>query len=120
MFSVPNTLNSSDLFLCDTLDSRDTRPLGPSVDQDSARTALTFSTSILGPNQIKVLAQYSEKAGLGIRVDGVATLVNSEADRSHCVRDPSQEFKTVFLNDIPDWELQGDHNINPSGKETAH
>jgi hypothetical protein len=94
LVAVRKTLNGSDLFFRDVFGSRDARPLGPSIDQDGAGATLALSTTVLGSGQIKILAQYSQKTNLRIRLDRAGTSVDSKLNRSHAIppnREPLQK-----------------------------
>jgi hypothetical protein len=86
LFVVRKAFNAGDLFFGNGPNPGDAGSLRSSVDQDSARSALTFSASVFRPSQIEVFPQYREKAGLRICVDRVGTSVESKLNRSH--RDP--------------------------------
>jgi hypothetical protein len=84
LFTARKTFNGGDFLLGNGFGSCDARPLGSSIDQDGAGSALTLPAAVLGSHQIKVLAQYREKAGLRIGVDRAGASVDSKVNRSHC------------------------------------
>src|SRR5579859_1134356 len=81
--SVGQPLDGRNLFLCDRTHARDARALRLSVDQNRAGPTLAFPTSIFAAGQIQMLAQDSQKGGLGIHVNGVRFPVNGEMNRRH-------------------------------------
>ena len=85
--------NSGDLLLGNGFGSCDARPLGSSIDQDGAGATPALSAAVLGSYQIKMLAQYSEKADLRVRVDPAGTPVNSKVNRSHCDTPDCEPFR---------------------------
>jgi hypothetical protein len=83
LFAARKTLNGGDLLLRDVFGSRDARPLSPSIDQDGAGATLALSAAVLGSSQIKIVAQYSQKTDLRIRLNRAVTSVDSKLNRSH-------------------------------------
>jgi hypothetical protein len=97
LFAASQTFNGDDLFLGNRFGSGYARALGSSIDQDSAGSALTLSAPVLGSSQIKVLAQYSEKAGLRIGIDRTRASIYSKLNRSHCDHPDGFRNSRTFL-----------------------
>jgi hypothetical protein len=94
LVAARKTFNGGDLLLRHVFGSRDARPLGPSIDQDGAGATLALSATVLGSGQIKILAQYSQKTDLRIRLDRAGTSVDRKLNRSHATppnREPLQK-----------------------------
>jgi hypothetical protein len=95
LFAARKTFNGSDPLWGYVFGSRDARPLSPSIDQDGAGATLALSAAVLGSSQIKILAQYSQKTDLRIRLDRVETSVDSKTNRSHATLLTANRSKEV-------------------------
>jgi triacylglycerol esterase/lipase EstA (alpha/beta hydrolase family) len=69
--ALREAFNSSDLFLGDIADLRNTGSARLAIDQDGTGTALTLAAAIFASCQIEMVAQDEEQDGVGIHFDGI-------------------------------------------------